>query len=276
MRVGTQLAPPVGLARVGTSLALGIALTFAIASAVPARAAATDTTSTTTASPAAETSPSLDATPVAAEVVTRTIGYSVRGRRIVLERFGSGPRRVLIVAGMHGDEAGGLLAARFKSYLRADPSAIPEGTRVDVIAYANPDGRALDRRTNARKVDLNRNFPASNWTHRHPRGTASHGRRPGSEPETKALVAVLERGQYVRVIALHSRGGFVDPDGAGSRALAKRMAGAAHIPVVNLPAYNGSMGTYVPEKYGVPMVTWELNSRRLSPPVRAGLLEGLR
>ncbi len=219
---------------------------------------------------------SVEPTTVVSQVTTRSIGVTVRGRPIVLERFGSGSRHILIVGGLHGDEAGGLLGARFKAYLRSHPSAIPTDTVVDVIAYANPDGRALKRRTNARRVDLNRNFPASNWTRKHPRGTPSHGKKAASEPETRALVRLLADEKYLRVITLHSRGGFIDPDGAGSRALAKRMARAAHIRVVNLPAYNGSMGSYVPEKHRIPIVTWELSSRTLTKRVRNGLLAGLR
>jgi len=193
-----------------------------------------------------------------------------------LERFGSGKRHILIVAGIHGDEYGGPVAAKFAAYLRAHSSAIPAGTQVDVIAYSNPDGRVLKRRTNARKVDLNRNFPASNWTRHHHRGTSSHGRSAGSEPETKALVRLLKGGHYTRVVTLHSRGGVIDHNGKGSTALAKRISTAAHVRLARLGRYPGSMGSYVPEKIHIPIVTWELASRTLTVRVRAGMVASLR
>lgn len=262
-------------------LLLAASLTIALA---PSRglAAVATTYATADASGTSDASgtPDASATPVASAttpvVSTRTVGHSVRGRAIVLVRFGSGPRHVLLVGGVHGDEYGGSVASKFAVYLRTHPSAIPTGTQVDVIAYANPDGRVLKWRANARKVDLNRNFPARNWTRHRNRNGTSHGRSPGSELETKALIGVLRRGHYARVISLHSRGRLVDYDGPNSRALAKRVAKAAGVRIFRLPSYAGSMGSYVPEKLHTPIITWELSSRKLTKRVRAGLRASLR
>ena len=269
---------------VAASIVVGFSSYPAVAAAAsaessPASEPATSTpdassTPNATSTPDATSSPV--ATPTVAVSTTSTIGYSVKGRRIVLERFGSGSRHVLIVGGIHGNEYGDSVAAKFAAYLRSHRSAIPTGTQIDIVAYANPDGRALKRRSNARKVDLNRNFPASNWTRKHARGTLSHGRSAGSEPETKALMRLLTARRYVRVISLHSRGGVVDPNGKGSLAVSKRIAKAAHIRVVRLAKYPGSMGSYVPEKHHAPVITWELSSRELTSRVRAGLLVGIR
>jgi predicted nicotinamide N-methyase len=68
---------------------------------------------------------------------------------------------------------------------------------VAVVLAANPDGLLRGTRANANGVDLNRNFPASNWR----AGTVtsratidapsdvvlSTGTAPASEPETQAL-----------------------------------------------------------------------------------------
>jgi predicted deacylase len=206
----------------------------------------------------------------------RTIGYSVQGRPIVVETFGVGPRHILLLAGIHGNEYGTPIAEAFLRYVRTHPSVVPSGTQFDVIAIANPDGRARNRRTNARNVDLNRNFPSRNWNRTKGTGGASPGSGPGSEPETKALVGLLASQRYARVISLHSKGGLIDWDGAGGWTLAKRMGKAAHTRVVRLPAYHGSMGSYVPKRYRVPIITWELSRKTINNNIREGLLSALR
>lgn len=206
---------------------------------------------------------------------TRTVGYSVQGRPIVLETFGVGPRHILVVGGVHGNEYSGPLVVRFAAFLRANPSVIPSGTQVDVIANANPDGTAWHRRTNAHNVDLNRNFPARNWSRTRGLGGASPGARPGSEPETQAMLGVLASGHYLRVVSMHSRGGIIDYDGPGGWHLARRMSRASHVRVHRLPAYHGSMGSYFPEVYRAPIITWELSRTALTYRVKAGLLVAL-
>lgn len=224
---------------------------------------------------ASDSTPTPDAT--ASVSATMSIGASLRGQTIVLERFGSGSRHILIIAGIHGDEYGIPVAGSFAKYLRAHPSLVASGTQIDLIVCANPDGRALKRRGNARGVDLNRNFPTSSWTRKHRRGTLSHGSSPASEPETKAIVRLMKAQRYSRVLALHSAGGLLDHGGTGSLALAKRVSKAAHVPIVSMPgSYPGSMGGYVAKTLHRPSVIWELSSRTLTRRVRAGLLAWLR
>jgi predicted deacylase len=207
----------------------------------------------------------------------RPIGWSVLGRPILVATFGSGRRRVLVVGGFHGNEYGANLAERLASYLRAHPTAVPSGTRVDVVGCLNPDGRAAGTRANANGVDLNRNLPSSSWAPLVWR-RCSAGARPGSEPETAALLSLLGQG-YSRVISLHSAGGLVDYDGPGARRLAATVAAAWHMPVVYLAAqhhYTGTLGQYVPERYRIPVITVELLHPRLSSRALAGLLAAVR
>ncbi len=98
-------------------------------------------------------------------------GRSVRGRTIAVTRFGAGDRRLLLLAGVHGDEYGTPVARALERYLLAHPRALPAGARVDVLACANPDGYSARTRGNARRVDLNRNLPTRNWRRRCGRGT---------------------------------------------------------------------------------------------------------
>jgi murein peptide amidase A len=211
------------------------------------------------------------------EVRWRAVGSSVLGRPILMASFGEGPRRVLVVGGVHGAEYGSDAAPAFAEWLAAHPGDVPAGTAVDVIACADPDGYALGLRGNAEGVDINRNFPSSNWVRAAWRGWSA-GPWPGSEPETRALMQILQS-RYARVISLHSRGGLVDYDGPGGRILAARVSRACGMPVLHLAdrgLYTGTMGIYVPELYGVPVITLELTSPRLTRGVRAGLLAAVR
>ena len=110
------------------------------------------------------------------------IGRSREGRPILLYRFGSGERPVLILGGIHGSEGNSAACARLLvSYLSSHPADAV--APLVVIPEANPDGLERGVRFNAKRVDLNRNFPAANWA----KSYASGG-KPASEPETVAIV----------------------------------------------------------------------------------------
>lgn len=278
-------------------LAVSVALLFVVggltAGAQPSLASdgahtldvAADSTETADASGTPDTSPTPEASPTPTPTptplppsmhATSVIGTSLRGRPIRLETFGAGRRRILLLGGVHGNEYGTPVVMAFLRYVRAHPSVVPSGTQLDVVACVNPDGYAKRRRTNAHNVDINRNFPSRNWSRKRNRSGASPGARPGSEPETRALLALLESRRYVRVVSLHSRGGILDWDGPGGWTLARRMSKASRVRVHRLGAYHGSMGAFVPAKYRIPIITWELSSRAMSGRVRAGLLASLR
>src|SRR3954452_279505 len=116
--------------------------------------------------------------PVLAAPPTPVVAHSVRGREIrVVERDGTRPGRTVLVVGcIHGNECAGTAVTRL---LLRGPR--PAGGRLVVIADLNPDGRRLGVRTNARGVDLNRNFP-SGWRRIGVRGDLQwSGPRPLSE-----------------------------------------------------------------------------------------------
>src|SRR6478672_9133446 len=109
------------------------------------------------------------------------VGHSARGHEIrVVERDGARPGRTVLVVGcIHGNECAGTAVTR-----RLVSGPAPRAGRLLVIQDLNPDGRRLGVRTNARGVDLNRNFP-SGWRPIGRRGDLEYsGPRPLSEPES--------------------------------------------------------------------------------------------
>ena len=141
----------------------------------------------------------------AAEDPNIEAGESVRGRAIVAKRQGSGdaPTRILTVGQIHGDEPGGLKVIKALRGMRA-----PRGVALWTVRSVNPDGARLGIRQNVRGIDLNRNFPRG-WR-RSPRGSRYYGgRRPLSQPESRAAARLIRRLQPRVTIWFHQPYGFV-------------------------------------------------------------------
>lgn len=192
----------------------------------------------------------------------QVFGHSVLGAPLHLWVRVSDPSGLLVVAGVHGEEgeAVNLLSHALRS--------LPDGVlRADVVLALNPDGLARGTRGNAHGVDLNRNWPAANWspesvpyrlTLEEPRDVAlSPGASPASEAETVAFLALLERLDPAVVLSIHAPLACVD-DPAGS-ALGHWLAARTNLPHVKDVGYPtpGSFGSWAAER-GLPVVTWEL------------------
>jgi hypothetical protein len=154
------------------------------------------------------------------------LGRSAHGRPLRAVRLGdrSERRRVLVVGCIHGDECAGTTVTRA---LVTSRPLVPAD--LWVVPTLNPDGRAQGTRQNARGVDLNRNFP-SRWR---PIGRRGHpqysGRRPLSEPETRAAAALIRRIRPRLSIWFHQPQGIVRAWGRSVRA-ARRYARLSQLP----------------------------------------------
>jgi hypothetical protein len=187
---------------------------------------------------------------------------SVRGRPIDVLLFGAGERTVLLIGGVHGDEPAGVALTRaLVRHLRTLP---PEcfTMRIVVMPLANPDGLAAHRRGNTHGIDLNHNFPTRNF------GTVPHhGRYNGgyisaSEPETRAMLQVVDAYQPALIISCHAPLACVNYDGPAQE-IARRIAALNGLPVVAqlsgpFPNSPGSLGTYYGKERGLPVITLEL------------------
>ena len=226
---------------------------------------------------AAESTPGARLLDEVAQLGFAIIGHSRGGRPIHGGRLdGRGPGgSVLVMAGIHGDEPASvgavidLVRERGKSGSGGSFGALaaPLARPIDVVPALNPDGIAAGSKNSAADVDLNRNFPARNFT-------AVHEARycPGpvalSEPETAAFAALIERIQPAAVVAVHAPFACINHDGPAA-AWAANVAAACGWPARADLGYPtpGSLGSWLGVDRGLPILTIEL------PP---GPLEGFR
>ena len=173
----------------------------------------------------------------------------------------SGPCHLLVFAAIHGEE--GETTSALSRALRhlSEPSP-----HCAVVLAANPDGLSRGTRCNARGVELNRNFPTADWRpdpvmHRStldaPRDVAlSPGAAPRSEPETQAMIALIQELKPEAVVALHAPLACIDDP--NDSVLGRWLAARTGLPLVADVGYPtpGSFGTWGAEQ-GLPVVTYE-------------------
>ncbi len=179
----------------------------------------------------------------------------------------SGPVDLLLMASMHGDESDSTVA--LSEALRRVPA---DALVNPVILAVNPDGILHGTRCNANGVDLNRNWPASNWSpepvrykdHGHTVQDIelSTGSAAGSEAETRHLLALVQRLQPRAIVSLHTPLGCID-DPHDSE-LGRWIAAETRLPLVPDVGYAtpGSFGSWCAEQR-IPIITWELPTEPL-------------
>lgn len=194
-------------------------------------------------------------------------GASVEGVPLTVFLPEPGTAEILVLAAIHGDESETTVAV--SEALRC----IPQGDlKAAVILCGNPDGMLKGTRGNARGVDLNRNFPTSNWSPdavcyksraNDARDIAlSPGASPASEPETVALIALIDNLRPRAVVSLHSALACIDD--AGASHLGRQLADRCALPFLTEIGYPtpGSMGTWAAERK-LNLVTLELEDASL-------------
>jgi protein MpaA len=168
---------------------------------------------------------------------------------------------LLIFAAIHGEEPETTFALSRALRHLSEPSS-----HCAVVLAANPDGLIRGTRGNARGVDLNRSFPTRDWqpkpvAHRStledPRDVLlSPGPHLGSEPETRALIALIDDLKPATVIALHAPLACIDD--ANQSPLGRWLADRTGLPFVTDVGYPtpGSLGSWGGEQ-GVGVITYE-------------------
>jgi protein MpaA len=169
---------------------------------------------------------------IALLLAAAVIGHSVEHRPITLIRVGdpAATRKILVVGEVHGDEPAGRAIV---DDLR--PATPPPGTQLLLIKDLNPDGFAHHTRTNAHGVDLNRNS-SEHW--------AGAGPKPWSEPETRAIRALILRERPTLTIYYHQPFRLVDVPEGGHPQLARRYANLTGLPLKRLSRRPGSLSRW--------------------------------
>jgi beta-N-acetylhexosaminidase len=165
-------------------------------------------------------------------VAATVFGHSADGAPLKVVSQGSTAAKtdVLVVGSIHGNERAGepIVAALRRAQA-------PAGVRLHTVRTVNPDSRG---RHNARGVDLNRNFPAS-WRAL-PRGTFYSGPKAASEPETRAVMALVRRLMPDITVWFHQHLNCVDPSHGADPAVVASYAALVDMRHCSLPRYPGT------------------------------------
>lgn len=182
----------------------------------------------------------------------------------------AGAKKILVLSLIHGDETPAGTVGR---YWMERLEGIDPRNSWRVIPILNPDGVKYKTRTNANKIDINRNFPTKDWAtgaiENWKRTTKSNPRRfPGteaaSEPETKCALHHLEDFKPDFIVSVHTPLKVLDFDGPKVSPPPK----FDYLPWKSLGNYPGSLGRYMWLERNTPVLTMELKENlppNLSP-----------
>ena len=196
-----------------------------------------------------------------------TMGRSNRNNRLYYKEFGSGDKLILIIGGMHGDEPAGFISTlRLAQFLKRNPESIKN--RVIIVPCINPDGLLRGTRVNARGVDINRNFPGPTWSKDFTKSYNDPGTHPASEPETVALIELIEKYKPNMIIQMHQPFNALYPSSNAPAELMKQMSEISELPVSDDIGYPtpGSLGNYrKAQNYEIIGITFELCEINIEP-----------
>ena len=198
----------------------------------------------------------------------QTIGHSHQGRALRIRRIGNGPRRVIWIGGIHGNEREGAISTdELPVALSRVPGALGQVT-LTIVEDINPDGTAMNQRGNAEGIDLNRNYPARNFL-----PGKTYGSRPLDQPEAQALHDLVRSERPHLVIVVHSwrDDHFINFDGPAVKhaELFAEQSGYRVKPSDRITPTPGSLGSWIGRTLGIPILT--LEHERGSDPLRCWL-----
>jgi murein peptide amidase A len=169
------------------------------------------------------------------------LGRSVQGRPINVVRLGdpAAPRKVLVVGCIHGNEPEG---RKIVDLLRT--ATPPPGVELLLVRNLNPDGFQRHTRQNAHGVDLNRNSPQGRRFLGGPGTPFYAGPRAFSEPETRAIRALILRTRPAVTVWYHQPFGLVDRPESGDDAISRAYSRVSGLRLQPLAPRPGSMSRW--------------------------------
>lgn len=188
---------------------------------------------------------------------------SVEGRPIYhYSRQGQDPKakKILVFSLIHGDETHAGTVGRY--WMQRLESISPRNSW-RVVPVLNPDGVLLRTRTNANKIDLNRNFPTADWEQlavkywteqmkSNPRRYP--GKIAGSEPEVQCALEHIDNYKPDFIVSVHTPLKVLDYDGPKISKPPK----FDYLPWKTLGHMPGSLGRYMWFERQTPVLTMEL------------------
>lgn len=183
---------------------------------------------------------------------------STKGEDIALyrsENFSNNP--ILIIGGVHGDEHEGVfLCDSLLEWLKGESEMLRDWT---LIPQLNPDGLKNNHRTNGNNVDLNRNYPSSNWSSEFTKDRYFPGKAPATEPEIKALVHLIKSLKPSLIIHCHSWEPCIVSAGPKDLIEAKLLANASGYELKHDIGYPtpGSLSDYAWKDLNIPVICIE-------------------
>lgn len=170
---------------------------------------------------------------------------------------------VLVLAGVHGDETEGVVAAQglIDEFLKSYTYKL----RMTLVPMFNIDGLLKNTRQNGNGVDLNRNLPTQDWTNDIANPRYFPGPFANSEPENHALVRFLETQKPRIIFSLHSWHPMLNINGKCKREAEtiQKHTGYKITEDIGYPT-PGCLGTYCGHERDIPTLTYEIE-RGLAP-----------
>lgn len=197
-------------------------------------------------------------------------GKSRLGSPLMAYVLGNGPDKTMIFGAFHGNEPiTDDIVLMLRQYLKTNPQIL-QGRCVILAPVVNPDGLRRGKRSNARGVDLNRNFPGT-WRAQATKARYNPGPSAASEPETKAVIKLIEQYDPRKIVSLHQPFGNMNYTGEPGRRLALAMQKKNRYPITPDIGYPtpGSFGNYCGKTLRVAIVTHELRPESAAAAWRA-------
>lgn len=185
------------------------------------------------------------------------------GNQIRCYKKGDSGKKILLIGSIHGfEKAGILLSVKILNEVFAKEKL---ANTLLCIPSANPDGNILETRMNASRIDINRNFPSTNWVYVDSAKLKNEkiyfwgGMEPASEIETKFIMKVDSIYNPEIIIVFHQFLDLVNYDGIGLP-LAEYLSKSTGMKLESDMGYEtpGSMGSYFGNDKRKEMITVEL------------------
>lgn len=167
---------------------------------------------------------------------------------------------VVVIGGVHGDEPEGVQLAR--ETLRWLRERLPSAAGVCpwvLIPCLNVDGFAKNTRVNGRGVDLNRNYPSSDWSSEARAERYYPGPHAASEPEVQAMVDLIRITKPRLLIHCHSWSPCIVGTGESAARDSKRLSSSSGYVYQNEIGYPtpGSLSSYGWHDLRIPVICIE-------------------